>query len=225
LLNSISHELKTPLVSIIGVLSGFKEKNVQLNETDRQSLIQNALEQAENLNYLIGNLLNESRIESGALKLVTRITEMKDIIDAAIRQLGDRLFGHKLNISSGDSAIFVNVDFGLFVQVLVNILDNACKFSPADSEIDITVAIKDKTVLIKIADRGFGIPPEDLSRIFDKYYRVQRSMKVPGIGLGLSICKGIVEAHNGTIVAENRPGGGTVITITLPLSEVEAADH
>jgi two-component system, OmpR family, sensor histidine kinase KdpD len=224
LLNSISHELKTPLVSIIGVLSGFKEKSVQLSETDRQSLIQNALEQAENLNYLIGNLLNESRIESGALKLVTRITEMKDIIDAAIKQLGDRLYGHKLNVSSGDSTIFVSVDFGLFVQVLVNILDNACKFSPADSEIDIAVATKGKTVLIKVVDRGLGIPPADISRIFDKYYRVQRSMKVPGIGLGLSICKGIVEAHNGTIMAENREGGGTVITIALPEGEVKAVD-
>jgi two-component system sensor histidine kinase KdpD len=110
----------------------------------------------------------------------------------------------------------VSIDFALFGQALVNVIDNAIKYSSKNSQIDIDVTQAEKEVSIQISDRGIGIPEEDLERVFDKFYRVSRPESVTGTGLGLAICKGIVEAHGGTITAKNRPGGGTDITITLP---------
>jgi two-component system sensor histidine kinase KdpD len=109
------------------------------------------------------------------------------------------------------------MDFVLIVQVLVNLIDNAIKYSPEGSPIDIQARITGAFLEIQVADRGIGIPPEDLSRVFDKFYRVQRPESVSGTGLGLSICKGIAEAHGGFIGAENRGGGGTIITLALPV--------
>jgi two-component system sensor histidine kinase KdpD len=110
------------------------------------------------------------------------------------------------------------VDFVLIVQALVNLLDNALKYSPADTPIEIRVRLVDTAIQIEVADRGIGIPAEELSRVFDKFYRVPRlSSGVSGTGLGLSISKGVVEAHGGQITAQNRPGGGTVVSLTLPL--------
>jgi two-component system sensor histidine kinase KdpD len=116
---------------------------------------------------------------------------------------------------------FISVDFGLIVQTLVNILDNALKYSPSDSPIDIKARQVGREMRIEIADRGIGIPPQDLSHVFDKFYRIQSPDNVMGTGLGLSICKGIVEAHGGRIVAENRPGGGTIIRMVLPVQEAD----
>ena len=107
------------------------------------------------------------------------------------------------------------------VQTVVNILDNAIKYSPADSPIDINAKEVSGEVHIEIADHGVGVPPEDLARIFDKFYRVQQPDNVKGTGLGLSISKGIIEAHQGRITAENRPGGGTIIKIILPAATDE----
>jgi two-component system sensor histidine kinase KdpD len=119
----------------------------------------------------------------------------------------------------------VSVDFGLIVQVLVNILDNALKYSPPDSPIEINGRQVAQQIEIAIADHGIGIPPEDLLRVFDKFYRVQRPHNVPGTGLGLSICKGIVEAHGGRIWAENNPGGGTIIKLALPIEDASSKDE
>jgi two-component system sensor histidine kinase KdpD len=103
------------------------------------------------------------------------------------------------------------------VQVLVNLLDNAIKYSPQSTAVEVTGRKTNDRIEIEVADRGIGIPEQDLVRVFDKFYRVQRPDNVTGTGLGLSICKGIVEAHGGTITAENRPGGGTAIRVRLPL--------
>jgi two-component system sensor histidine kinase KdpD len=113
----------------------------------------------------------------------------------------------------------LSADFGLIVQVLVNVLDNALKYSPAGSPAEISAREVGRQVEIAVADRGLGIPPQDLVRVFDKFYRVQRPDNATGTGLGLAICKGIIEAHGGRISAENRPGGGTIIRLTLPVSE------
>jgi len=109
------------------------------------------------------------------------------------------------------------MDFTLIVQVLINLIDNALKYSPPDSLVEIQAQYDDQEVLVKVSDRGIGIPAGELERIFEKFYRVHRPESISGTGLGLSICKGIVETHGGRIWAENRPGGGTTITFTLPL--------
>jgi two-component system sensor histidine kinase KdpD len=225
LLNSISHDLRTPLVSIIGALSSLQEAKIKLDESAINKLVQVSRQEAERLNRLITNLLDESRLEAGAIKINSQPSEVQDLIGTAIEQLGDRVSAHSIQINLPADLPFISVDFALIVQVLVNILDNAIKYSATGSNIDIKGYPAGKMVKIEIADRGIGIPPQDLEHVFDKFYRVQRPDKVTGTGLGLSIAKGIIEAHGGSINAENRPEGGTIIRLSLPISESYLKDQ
>jgi two-component system sensor histidine kinase KdpD len=218
LLNSISHDLRTPLVSVIGVLSSLQEEGMNLDDATKSNLIQVAREQAEYLNHTITNLLDVSRVEAGAVKISRQHSDVQDLIGAALEQLGSRIRNHPVTIEIPTELPFISVDFGLIVQVFINILDNAVKYSPANSPIDIKARQVDHEVNIEIADRGIGIPSNDLPHVFDKFYRLQKPNNVPGTGLGLSICKGIIEAHSGHIVAQNRPDGGTIISIILPIT-------
>ncbi len=219
LLNSISHDLRTPLVSITGALSSLDEDNGTLNESTRRTLIENARGEADRLNRLVGNLLNMTRIESGAIKLRLESEDIQDVIGTALEQLDSRVVNHKIQVDVPAGFPLVPMDFTLIVQVLVNVLDNAVKYSPTGSNIEVSAELVDEKIRLKIADRGAGIPSEDLTRIFDKFYRVQRPENVSGTGLGLSISKGIVEAHHGTIYASSRDGGGAIITIELLLND------
>ena len=228
LLNSISHDLRTPLVSITGALSSLEEGPV-LDEEIRHSLIVTARGEADRLNRLVGNLLNMTRLEAGAMHLHCEESDFQELIGSTLEQFRDRLEDHPIKIDLPDNLPLVPLDFVLIGQVLVNIIDNAVKYSPPASPIEIRVRIVSEPLLtnsfvvITIADRGVGIPKDDLVRVFDKFFRVQRpdysgtGSSVSGTGLGLSICKGIVEAHKGSIRAENRRGGGTIITVELPL--------
>ena len=221
LLNAVSHDLRTPLVSVIGVLSSLQEKGIHLNNADKMNLIQVAREEAERLNHLITNLLDVSRIEAGAIKISRQSSSIQDLVGAALEQLGSRTSTRTINMEIPEELPFISVDFGLIIQTLVNILDNALKYSPDDSPIDIKTRQVGQEMQIEIADRGIGIPTQDLSHVFDKFYRIQRPDNVTGTGLGLSICKGIIEAHGGHIYALNRPGGGTIIRIVLPVSQLD----
>jgi two-component system sensor histidine kinase KdpD len=223
LLNSISHDLRTPLVSITGALTSLDEQSDSLNEENRQSLILTAREEADRLNRLVGNLLSMTRIESGAIKLHREPGDIQDVIGTALEQLGKRIANRKVRIDVPVDFPLVLMDFTLMVQVLVNVLENAVKYSPEYCAIEVSAQLDDGKACIKIADRGEGIPPEDLTRVFDKFYRVQRPESVSGTGLGLSISRGIIEAHGGQIYAHVRDGGGTVITVELPSNgEAEA---
>ena len=219
LFNSVSHDLRTPLVSIIGVLSSLQEEGMHLDEAAKRNLVQVAREEADRLNHLITNLLDVSRVEAGVIRISPQPADVQDMVGTALEQLGSRINSRSLKINLPDKLPFVSVDFGLIVQTLVNILDNALKYSPPDTPIDISAGQKGEEIYIEIADRGVGIPPQDLLKVFDKFYRVQSPDNVQGTGLGLSICKGIVEAHGGRIAAENRPGGGTIIRLFLPVSK------
>jgi two-component system sensor histidine kinase KdpD len=214
LLNSISHDLRTPLVSITGTLTSLEEDGVSLDQPTQRSLIAMAREEAERLNRLVGNLLEMTRIEAGALKLVQEPAEVQEVISAAFERLGDRLAGRPVTVEAPKG--MARLDFVLIVQVLVNLLDNALKYSPAGTPISVQARISDAALEIAVSDQGYGVPPEDLVHIFDKFYRVRRPDGVGGTGLGLAICKGIVEAHGGRIWAQNRLGRGTVVTLTLP---------
>ncbi len=225
LLNSISHDLHTPLVSIIGVLSSLQEEGMGLNDGARKNLVQVARDEAERLNHLIANLLDVSRIEAGAIRISRQPSDVQDLVGATLEQLGSRSAIRPIKIDIPAELPFVSVDSGLVVLALVNILDNALKYSPPDSPIDISARRVAQEVEIAVADRGVGIPREDLQRVFDKFYRVHHPDNVTGTGLGLSISKGIVEAHGGRIVAENRAGGGTVIRLTLPVAETTPRDE
>ncbi|MEP7357796.1 MAG: ATP-binding protein, partial [Anaerolineales bacterium] len=218
LLNSISHDLRTPLVSITGALTGLEEDLPQLSDADRLSLVVNARGEAERLNRLVGNLLDMTRLEAGALTLRLEPGDVQDLIGTSLEQVDDRLGGRPVTLEVPADLPLVPMDFALMTRVLVNLLDNALKYSPAGSPLEVRARVSAAGLEVEVADRGVGIPPEDLTHVFDKFYRVQRPENVSGTGLGLSICKGIVEAHRGTIRAEKREGGGTRLIVTLPLS-------
>jgi len=215
LLNSISHDLRTPLASITGVLSSLREESLTLNQEARDSLLETAHGEAERLNRLVGNLLNMTRLEAGTISLRREPCDIQDAIGSALEQLGERIAERQIKVNLPPDVSLASLDIALFEQVLVNLLDNAVKYSPTDTLIEINVLQTQNAIQIEICDRGIGIPSEDLERVFDKFYRVQRPESVSGTGLGLAICKGIVEAHGGTIQAVNRSGGGTIITISI----------
>lgn len=217
LLNSISHDLRTPLASITGALSSLAEPSVHLDDAARRSLVETARGEADRLNRLVGNLLDMTRLEAGVVQIHSEACEIQDLIGSALEQLDSRLDDRSIDIDVSPELPLVLMDFVLISRVLVNVIDNALKYSPAGSPIEIRARTAGGFLEIAVADRGSGIPPEDLGRIFDKFYRVQRRDNVTGTGLGLSIGKGIVEAHGGFMVAENRLGGGTVILLALPL--------
>jgi two-component system sensor histidine kinase KdpD len=221
LLNSISHDLRTPLVSITGALSSLANDQVLLDETARRSLIETASEEADRLNRLVGNLLDMTRLESGAMHVRRDACDLQDLVGSSLEEIGSRLGNRSIMVDVPDSLPLVSMDFVLIQRVLVNVIDNGLKYSPPDSPIEIRAQMAGAFVEITVGDHGVGIPQEDLSRIFDKFYRVQRPDNVNGTGLGLAIGKGIVDAHGGFISAENRQGGGTIITIALPVEAKE----
>jgi two-component system sensor histidine kinase KdpD len=220
LLNMISHDLRTPLVSITGALSSLQE-DIEFDRATRRNLIENAREEAERLNRLVGNLLDMTRIETGGLQLTREPCDVEDMIGSALEQAEHWLQGRPVAVDIPVDLPLVPMDFVLMVQVLVNLIDNAVKYSPPDSPIQVCARVDASELQIQVADRGTGIPPADLERIFDKFYRVQRPGSVTGSGLGLSICKGIIEAHGGRIWAQTREGGGTVLTLAVPLNTPE----
>jgi two-component system sensor histidine kinase KdpD len=176
-----------------------------------------ARSEADRLNRLVGNLLNMTRLEAGAMHINPTPNDVQDVVGAALEQLADRLGSRPVKVEIPSGLPYIPLDFTLFDQVLVNLLDNAIKYSPPDKPIEIRVQQSGNALEIGVYDQGVGIPEEDLERVFDKFYRVQRPEQVTGTGLGLAICKGIVEAHGGRIWAENRKDGGTAILIALPL--------
>ena len=221
LLNSISHELRTPLAAITGVLtslgeSGRSTPGNQLDPTTSLELIDSATQQAGRLNHLVGNLLDMTRLEAGAMRLNREPTDLQDLVNAAVNQAKHYTSRHAIKIDVPTDPPLVSIDAVLISQVLTNLLDNACKYSPPGSPITIVASIAENQVAFSIQDCGIGIPEEELERVFDKFYRVHRQKSITGTGLGLSICRGIVEAHGGTIWAKNNSDGGVTITFVLP---------
>jgi two-component system, OmpR family, sensor histidine kinase KdpD len=158
-----------------------------------------------------------TRLESGALKVRREPCDVQDLIGTAIGQMDERLQGRKVQVDVPNNFPLIMLDFVLIVHVLNNLIDNAIKYSPENTGLDIKAKLVQDEAHISIMDRGTGIPQEDLEKIFDKFHRVQSRKHVTGTGLGLAICKGIIEAHGGRIWATNRSGGGAKITIGLPL--------
>lgn len=216
LLNSISHDLRTPLVTITGALSTLDEDEAILDEATRRNIVRTAREESERLNRLVENLLNMTRLEADALCITQQSGDVEDAIGSALEQLGRRLQDRAVSITIPDKLPLVPMDFVLIVQALVNIVDNALKYSSPDTPVEIDARRLDTEVEIRVRDYGVGIPPEDLEHVFDKFYRVRRPDSTTGTGLGLAIAKGIIEAHGGRIWAENCPDGGTIVTLTLP---------
>lgn len=217
LLNSISHDLRTPLVSIMGALSSLLEES-KVDEKTRKELLETAFEESGNLNRLVGNLLDMTRVEAGTLKIRLKPCELRDVIGSALRFLKDKIEGRRITVDIAPELPEIAMDFTLMMRVFVNLVDNAVKYSPAAMPIAISARLEGDTVRVEVSDRGFGIPEEDLTHIFDKFYRAVKPQQITGTGLGLSICKGFVEAHGGTIFARNNPDKGATLAVIVPLT-------
>ena len=222
LLNSISHDLRTPLVSITGALSSLLEDSSSIDVETRKELLKTAYEESGSLNRLVGNLLDMTRVEAGTLKINAKPCDLRDVIGTSLQALKDKLEKRDVRIDIPQNIPEVPIDFTLMMRVFVNLVDNAVKYSNQDTPIEITTKLLENEVKIEVKDKGFGIPNEDITRIFNKFYRAVKPRQVTGTGLGLSICKGIVESHGGQIWAENNPDNGATLNVILPLKKKEA---
>ncbi|MFA7346396.1 MAG: sensor histidine kinase KdpD [Desulfurivibrionaceae bacterium] len=227
LLNSISHDLRTPLASITGALSSLRDQE-GLDETARTELLATACEEAARLNRFVGNLLDMTRLEAGAVRLKYTPCDIEELIGCALSVLDPRLGKREIAVRLPPDLPLVMLDMGCMIQVLVNLLDNSLKYSPQDQPIGINARTDREWLVMEIIDHGPGVAEADLERIFDKFHRVPATEGARGTGLGLSICKGFVQAHGGKISAAITPGGGLTVTIRLPLApppQTEGSAH
>ncbi len=216
LLNSISHDLRTPLAAVTGALSTLVENGNALDEATRRELLETARDAAQRLNRLVGDLLDMTRLQGGALRLRWAPADIQDLIGTSLSQLGDAVTGRKIEVDVAPDIPLVSVDFALITRVLANIVENAIKYSPPETPITIRAHAVGRNLEIMVADRGPGATESDLVRMAGKFRR-GRAGASDGAGLGLAICRGFVEAHGGHITVENRPGGGLNVFFTLPL--------
>lgn len=219
LFNSLSHDLRTPLASITGAVTGLLESDNVYSPQVRRELLKNIQLGALRMNRFVNNLLDMARLESGLLKLNKDWCDIQDIIGVALGRLDATLSNRPLKIDIQTDLPLVQADFVLIEQVLVNLIDNALKYSEPGSEIAISVRVNNQYVEVSVSDIGQKIPSEEIEKIFDKFYRLKSPRLVSGTGLGLAICKGFIEAHGGRIWAHNNPDIGVVMTFTLPLEK------
>ena len=215
-LSSVSHDLRTPLATISGAASSLAQD--ELNASARKDLARSIYREADRLDRLLKNLLDMMRIEAGAVQLSREWHPIDEVAGAALARLEGRLHDHTINTSFPADLPLIFVDGVLLEQVVINLVENAVKYTPPGSTIDLSAPAGDDQVIVEVADRGVGIPSGEESRIFDKFYRGKTTQE-GGVGLGLTICRGIVEAHGGRIWAENRSGGGAIFRFTIPLPE------
>ncbi len=218
LLTSISHDLKTPLAAVLGASTTLRDYFASMSEEDRKDLLSTVVDESERLNRFIANLLDMTRIESGAMEPNSALHDVGDIVGSALRRAAKILSHHGVHVTIPADLPTVRVDPVLFEQVLFNLIDNAAKYAPEGSTVEIKGWTGTGDVMVQVADSGPGIPDNDLDRVFDTFYRVRKGDQVrAGTGLGLSICRGFVEAMGGTITAANRPDrSGAAFTIRLP---------
>jgi two-component system sensor histidine kinase KdpD len=221
LLSTVSHDLRTPLVSIIGAVSSLLTYGATYDENTRRELLATIHEEAERLNRFVGNLLDMMRLESGALELKREWVEIDDVIGTALSRLGLSLSQFQLVVEVQPALPMLWIDFILVEHVLVNLLENAAKYSPPQTTIRVGARREEQSIVLEVADEGTGVPAAELEQIFDKFYRVQRGDRQgAGTGLGLSICRGIIEAHGGKISARAPTSGkGTVFTVAFPIEK------
>jgi two-component system sensor histidine kinase KdpD len=218
LLSSVSHDLRTPLAAIAGAASSLQEDYAALDASMRHDLCQTIAEEAHRLNRLVNNLLEMTRIESGAIQVHKEWQPLEEVVGAALTRLEAQLGDRPLTTHLPADLPLVPLDSVLIEQVLMNVLDNAVKYTPPGSPITLSAWATEGAVTVEVADQGPGLPPGEEQHIFEKFYRVPRAALPSGAGLGLTICRGIVAAHGGRMWAENRPGGGAAVRFTLPLT-------
>ncbi len=232
ILNSLSHELKTPLAMIIGSTDTLKENIAHLTKEGQIELLDEISEASQRLDLQVSNLLSVSRLETGSLKIKTDWCDISELLHFTVNSIENST--HRFIYQIDTSIPFVKLDYGLMETTIFNLIKNAILYTPADSDITISAYVSktssghfeddskkiiiennESLLVISISDNGIGIPEEEIPFIFDKFYRSDKS-KTGGTGLGLSIVKGFVEAHNGTISVLNNNNGGATFTISIP---------
>lgn len=219
LLSSLSHDLRTPLGAIEGAASSLVDSGAVLSSESRRDLARTIVEESRRMTSMVNNLLDMIRVETGALSVHQEWQPLEEVVSVALLRLSERLVDRAVNVDLPVTLPLVRIDGILIEQVLINLLENAVKYSAADTSIDLSAIATRDDVIISVADRGIGIPVGKEQEIFDKFYRVDHSAAIPGVGLGLTICRGIVLAHGGRIWAEPRSGGGSVFRVALPAGE------
>ncbi len=216
LLSSVSHDLRTPLAVITGSAATLAESG--LDEPTRQELLDTIQEEGHRLNRLVRNLLDMTRLQAGALHVHKEWQHVEEVIGSALTRLEDRLIGRTIETHLPDDLPMAPFDPILIEQVLINLLENAIKYTPPGSPIEVSARRVDMAVEVCVSDRGPGVPSADVERIFEKFYRVGAAgAGGGGVGLGLTICKGVVTAHGGRLWVEPRAGGGASFRFTIPL--------
>lgn len=222
LLRAVSHDLRTPLASMLAAAGSLLEEQVGWTEQERRELATTIKVGAERLNKTVENLLDISSIESGSIHPAKDWYELWVLVDDVLERLRPLAGEHPIEVELPEELPLVLMDYVQISEVLVNLLENAIAYTPPGTEICISAGVEAEDVLIAVADRGPGIPVEALPRLFEPFYRLDQAGRRPqGVGLGLAVAKGLVEAHDGRIWAENRPGGGARFVFALPLGTLE----
>jgi two-component system sensor histidine kinase KdpD len=218
LINAVSHDVRTPLASILAAAGSLRQRDVAWTEPERAEFVDAIVEEAERLNRIFGNLLDLSRMEGGSLRPDKGWYDIGALIDDVLGRLRPITARHRVAARVADDLPPILLDYVEIDQVLSNLVENAAKYTPPGTEIEVGAGIEHGALRIEVADQGPGIPPEALPHLFDAFYRVEGSTRrARGLGIGLAIARGLVEAHGGRIWAENRAGGGARFVIELPV--------
>jgi two-component system sensor histidine kinase KdpD len=218
LLSSVSHDLRTPLTVIAGSASSLVEGEKHLDSETKQELAQSIYEEARRLDCLVHNLLEMSRLQSGQAMLAKEWHVLEEVIGCALAQLDPQLHDHPLRINLPTDLPLVQIDALLMERVIINLVENSLKYTSPGTPLEISALIQEKEILVAVAARGPGLPVGQEERIFEKFYQVAPG-SARGAGLGLTICRSIIEGHGGRIWAANRTDGGAVFSFTIPLAE------
>ena len=218
LLSAVSHDLRTPLATIMASAGSLRQTDVAWSDEERESFARAIEEEADHLNHLVGNLLDISRIEGGSLKPQMSWHDLDQLVEDMVDRLAPVIGKHQLKVTVPGDLPTLQLDPVEIGEVLYNLIENAAKYSPDGTEISIAARLDGEVVRVEVSDRGPGIPLSAMPHLFDPFYRVIDGKPRPqGLGLGLAIVKGLVEAHGGRVWAENRAGSGARFTFTLPV--------
>ena len=214
LLRAVSHDLRTPLMAISTSAGALARRDLSLDDADRAELLATVLAASEQLDHLVGNLLDLSRLQAGAAQPDQGLVELEELVIAALGELGDD--GARVEVTFAGDSPTVLVDPHQIQRVLVNLLENALKYSPADEPIRIQVSATASEAVVRVIDHGPGVPAEERERIFEPFQRGSRGANAPGAGLGLAIARGFAEANGGRLTVESRSEQGATFVLALP---------
>jgi len=222
LLSAVSHDLRTPLATIFGAGTELLEDGAELAPSERDGLVQAIVEEAAHLDQLVTNLLEVTRLDGGRIDIRKRPEPLEEVVEAALSRLRGRLGDRPVHSHVPEEIPMVPIDAMLIQQVLVNLLENALRYTSRGTAIEVEASCSSSRVVLEIRDRGPGIREEEAERLFERFYRGEgQSVHDGGVGLGLTICRAIVRAHDGKIELLNRDGGGAIARVSLPLTPAD----